>query len=138
MIQRILLFQLLFISFNIQAEKPFAPELLEGATVITTEEIITLITSKPELVIIDSRRNEEYKKGHIEGSIALLDKTMTLKSLKNIAPNHNTPLLFYCNGIRCMRSYNASIKAISWGYTNIYWFRGGWKEWKAKEMPISQ
>lgn len=128
----------LVISFNAHAQKPLAPESLEGTTVVTVEDVYKLITSKSDLVIIDSRRNEEFAKGHIEGSITLLDSKMTQNDLKKHMSTTDTPVLFYCNGARCMRSYKAAVKAISWGYSNIYWFRGGWKEWRAKEMPVSR
>ena len=26
-------------------------------------------------------------------------------------------------------------KAKSWGYNNLIWFRGGWKEWSEKRLP---
>jgi len=129
---------LIVIPFYAYAEKPVVPELLEGTTVVTVEEVYNLITTEPNLVVIDSRRNEEHDKGHIEGSISILDSNMTHDELKMHVNTADTPILFYCNGVRCMRSYKASVKAISWGYRNIYWFRGGWKEWKASEMPISQ
>jgi len=128
----------LLIAFNANAEKPLAPMTLDGTTTVTAEEVFKLVTSKPDLIIIDSRRNEEYAKGHIEGSVSLLDKTMTEDDLKNQVATKMTPVLFYCNGARCMRSFKASKKAISWGYKNIYWFRGGWKEWQKKEMPVSR
>jgi rhodanese-related sulfurtransferase len=63
---------------------------------------------------------------------------MTQESLKELVQSANTPVLFYCNGARCMRSHNAATMAISWGYKNIYWFRGGWGEWLDKELPVSR
>ena len=139
MMQRIqIVLLILIVSFNAYAGKPHAPEMLEGTTVVSVEDVYKLITTKPDLVIIDSRRNEEYAKGHIEGSITLLDSKMTQDDLRKHVATTDTPILFYCNGARCMRSYKASVKAISWGYSNIYWFRGGWKEWRNNEMPISR
>jgi rhodanese-related sulfurtransferase len=53
-----------------------------------------------------------------------------------IAPDRTQALLFYCNGVRCLRSSAAIKKAVDWGYTNIFWFRGGWNEWTEKRLPI--
>lgn len=136
---RLLLIPLILIaSFNTYAEKPLAPKSLEGTTAVITEDVYKLTTSKADLVIIDSRRKEEYIKGHIEGSISLLNTKMTQANLKKLVATTDTPVLFYCNGARCMRSYSASKMAVNWGYKNIYWFRGGWKEWKTKELPVSR
>jgi rhodanese-related sulfurtransferase len=86
--------------------------------------------------VIDSRKKAEYVKGHIEGAISLLDTEMTEQALLEIAPDRGTSILFYCNGVRCLRSSNAILKAKGWGYTNLIWFRGGWKEWTTKRLPV--
>lgn len=120
------------------AEKPVAPEKLQGMIRVDAEETIELITNTPNLLIVDSRKENEYLKGHIQGSVSLLNTEMTLEKLSKHAPDKSTPLLFYCNGIRCLRSSKAAIQAQDWGYTLIYWFRGGWNEWVEKSMPISR
>lgn len=38
--------------------------------------------------------------------------------------------MFYCNGIQCGRSVIALEIAKGCGYTRLYWFRGGFAEWK--------
>ena len=103
---------------------------------MSAEEAVELILSKPEMIVIDSRKRTEYVKGHIEGSINILNTEITLKNLESIAPNKGSALLFYCNGERCLRSSDSIRKAVGWGYTNLYWFRGGWKEWTEKRLPM--
>ena len=120
------------------AEKPTAPESIKGAVSLTAEQVVRLILSEPQLVIVDSRKEEEYTKGHIEGAISLLDTNMDEAALAAHVPARDAPLLFYCNGIRCLRSSNAASKALEWGYTNLYWFRGGWAEWQDKRLPIAK
>ena len=127
---------LLIFSGLVWAEKPFAPEKLQGVTRVNAEETIDLIINTMNLVVIDSRKEEEYIKGHIQGSVNLLDTEMTNDKLSKHAPDKSSPLLFYCNGERCLRSLRASTKARDWGYKTIYWFRGGWSEWTKKGMPI--
>jgi len=122
---------------TVYAAKKLVPETLDGAKIVKTQGLYELVMSQEKLVIIDSRLYKEYNKGHIQGSISLQDNLMSENKLKDYVPTKSTPLLFYCNGIRCFRSYNASNKALKWGYTNIYWYREGWKDWKKKGMPIS-
>lgn len=123
---------------NAQAEKPLAPTHIPGATSLTAETAVELILSTPELVVIDARKQEEFAAGHIEGAVSMLNTTMTPESLASVVPDKDTPILFYCNGERCMRSTEATNKALGWGYTTVYWFRGGWKEWTEKQMPIAK
>jgi rhodanese-related sulfurtransferase len=120
------------------AEKPTAPPAIEGARKLSAEQVVALILDEPELVVIDARKDEEYAKGHIEGAISLLDTHMTPTALARHVANRDTPVLFYCNGARCLRSTNAIKKALKWGYRNLYWFRGGWVEWRDKKLPIAR
>lgn len=135
---RLLMLPVFLLVFQVQAEKPIAPESIDGVTTVTAEEAIELILSHPDLLVIDSRRVEEYAKQHIEGAISLPDDEMTAATLGQLASGLNRPLLFYCNGIHCLRSSQAAAKAIAWGYPQVYWFRGGWLEWMEKAMPVSR
>ncbi len=116
--------------------KPHAPEGIAGATSVSAEQVVELILSKPDMIVIDSRKKAEYVKGHIEGALNILNTELTLEALQNAAPDRAQALLFYCNGPRCLRSTDAINKAIQWGYTNLFWFRGGWEEWTEKRLPV--
>lgn len=118
------------------AEKPYAPESVPGAVIVGAEQVVELILAKPDLVIIDSRKKSEFTKGHIEGAISLLNTEMQRADLEARVPDKATPILFYCNGERCLRSSDALHKALEWGYRNLFWFRGGWKEWTDKRLPV--
>lgn len=122
----------------VRAEKPVAPEFIPGTKRVTAEEAVKLLLTEHALVVIDARRREEHAKGHIEGAVSLLDATMTEESLAAHVPTKNIPILFYCNGDRCVRSTRACQKAVSWGYNNVYWLRGGWKEWTEKGFPVAR
>ena len=120
------------------AEKPFAPDSVTGTTRVTAETVVDLANSLPDLVIIDNRYAGEFEKGHIEGAINLLDTHMQRADVARLAARPDTPLLFYCNGERCLRSSHAAQMAVKWGYTRIYWFRGGWQEWLDKQLPVTR
>lgn len=138
LINSIIFLLLLLTNKSVWAEKPYAPDKLDGTVLVNAEQAADLIVNYPNLIIIDSRKEIEYSKGHIQGSISLLDTEMTLEKLSAHASDKSTPLLFYCNGERCLRSSRAATQAMSWGYSKIYWFRGGWNEWVEKGMPISR
>ena len=117
-------------------EKPNAPENITGAVRVSAEELVKLIYSNPDLVLIDSRKHTEFLKGHIEGAVNILNTQINQEELQKHLKDKNSAVLFYCNGPRCMRSSDSVKKAISWGYKNIFWFRGGWQEWSGKKLPI--
>ncbi|MDX2458005.1 MAG: rhodanese-like domain-containing protein, partial [Gammaproteobacteria bacterium] len=105
----------LWFSCSIAAgEKPYAPASLPGATILTAEEVINLILADPDLIVIDSRKKTEYIKGHIEGAINILNTELVLEDLDLIVPDRTTALLFYCNGVRCLRSSDSITRVVGW------------------------
>lgn len=48
----------------------------------------------------------------------------------------DTPLVFYCESTECWMSYNAALRAIKAGYSQVFWYRGGLMAWKAAGLPI--
>ncbi len=118
-------------------ERPLAPQNIEGAIIVNAEELIKLIYSNPGMILVDSRKQDEFIKGHIEGAINLLNTDLTEIKLKTVAPSVSEPIAFYCNGPRCLRSSDAVTKALSWGYNNVFWFRSGWKEWQDERLPVA-
>ena len=120
------------------AEEALAPQQIAGVTRVSAEQVIDLLSSQSDVVIIDSRKSSQYIKGHIQGALNILDTRMTESILQQHLADYSTPVIFYCYGEKCLRSANAASKARDWGYTKIYWFRGGWKEWLKKQMPVSR
>ena len=114
------------------------PESIDGVIKVTAEELIGLAEDIPELVILDSRIPGDRIQGFIEGTLSLPDTETTCDSLSKIISKKDTASLFYCNGIKCARSGKAIKIALDCGYSNIYWFRGGFGEWLEKGYPYIQ
>ena len=127
---------LLFTSNLIAEQKPYAPESIQGVTIVSADEVVEMILTNPDLLIIDSRKAEEFKKGHIEGAVSLPNTNLMQEDIEKISADKSTTFLFYCNGIRCLRSSDSLYKAKAWGYTNLMWFRGGWNEWIENRLPV--
>lgn len=47
------------------------------------------------------------------------------------------PLIFYCLSNQCWMSYNAALRAINLGYTNVLWYRGGIEAWQMAGLPTT-
>jgi rhodanese-related sulfurtransferase len=116
-------------------QKPYAPDTIQDVMIVSAEETIDMILENPDLIVIDSRKKTEYQQGHIEGAINILNTKLKQADLENISPDKSKEILFYCNGARCLRSTDSIKKAKNWGYSNLIWFRGGWKEWTEKRLP---
>ena len=129
---------LLLVPLAAPAGKIAVPEAIEGVTRLDAEGVIELAERLPELVIIDARQSMDRRQGYIQGSVSLPDVEMNCDSLKNVLAAPDTPALFYCNGVQCGRSVVALHIAKGCGYTRLYWFRGGFEEWKQKGYPFLQ
>jgi ABC-type phosphate/phosphonate transport system substrate-binding protein/rhodanese-related sulfurtransferase len=123
----------------------FTPTLLPGAKVVTAEEVAALMQNKA--IFFDVRTNEEYSKSRVKGAKLLPYKEVSKKEvdfdpskdefkLADANVDRNTPLVFACNGAECWKSYKAAKFAVAAGYKNVHWFRGGFPEWRAKNMPL--
>lgn len=116
-----------------------APDAIDGTTRVSAEQVVELVTNMPELVVIDARKTSDRDEaGWIEGSIGLPNYDTNKESLEKHIASKSTPVLFYCNGVKCGRSVESSKIAVGLGYEKIYWFRGGWEEWTEKGMPVSR
>jgi len=133
----LILFSVLWLGCgNTRAAEVVSPETIPGTTRVDAEGVISIVEKVPDLVIIDARITVDRKQGFIEGSRSLPDIDTTCGSLEKVIPGKTRPILFYCNGVKCGRSVKSINIAKGCGYQKIYWFRGGFEEWKAKGYPF--
>ena len=121
---------------NTRAAEVVSPETIPGTTRVDAEGVISIVEKVSDLVIIDARITVDRKQGFIEGSRSLPDIDTSCNSLERVIPGKARPVLFYCNGVKCGRSVKSINIAQGCGYQKIYWFRGGFEEWKAKGYPF--
>jgi len=102
---------------------------------VDAEGVLALVEKMPRLVIVDSRIAMDRKQGYLEGSISLPDTETNCASLARVISAKDRPALFYCNGVKCGRSVVGVTTAKQCGYTHLYWYRGGFEDWKQKGYP---
>jgi rhodanese-related sulfurtransferase len=115
-----------------------SPAAIAGAVTIDAEQLIALVVQRPDTILIDARVRVDRADGYIEGSLHLVDTRTDCDSLAGLIATRTTPVIFYCNGVSCDRSGRAVGIAVTCGYRDVYWFRGGIEEWRAKEFPLIQ
>jgi len=86
---------------------------------------------KKEAVIIDVRSKIEYDVIHIDKSlhIPLAYATFVNDVGKLIKENPEKIIVFYCNGVTCLKSYEAAQKMMEAGYKNVFAYDAGIPEW---------
>lgn len=131
--------------FSVAANAADTPASLSGATLVDAAKAKSLMDCGAAM--IDARVANEYAEAHIKGAANVPYKEKSAKSvdfdasqdsfdISKLPADKNAGVIFQCNGAECWKSYKASAMAIKNGYKKVYWFRGGFPEWKAKGYPV--
>lgn len=130
--------------FSTPALAAETPNTLEPAKIISSEAVVKLQASG--VAVLDVRVASEYAEAHIKGAVSVPYREKSEKSvsfdakqdefnLGKLPSDKGAAVVFYCNGPECWKSYKASILASKAGYTNIYWYRDGFLNWKSQNLP---
>lgn len=122
------------------------PDTIPGVVRVTAEGAAEL--AQKEAVLVDTRSQKEFDNERIRGAVLASYFEKSLKELNydaakddfsgltNLKLDKAKPVVFFCNGPECWKSYKASRAAVQAGYSKVYWFRGGMPEWREKRMPV--
>jgi TolB-like protein/rhodanese-related sulfurtransferase len=115
-------------------ETEVSPLFIHGATSIDVVEAKELYDRG--VVFVDARDVVDWSIGRIKGAIQLdVDSIFTEEALSGLV-GRDEGVVIYCHGPRCLRSSRAAEKAVSWGFTRVYYFRDGFPAWKISGHPI--
>lgn len=89
-----------------------------------------------DVLFIDLRTKVSYDRGHIPGAVNLTwGQKFSPARLAKVA-SKTQEVVFYCYGIHCEISANATDRAVAWGYKNVYYFMKGFPAWWDADYPI--
>ena len=91
-----------------------------GFKTLSMAEGIEMAKGNPKAVIVDVRRDDEYKAGHIPGALLLTLEKITKESAAKVLPDKSQMIFIYCRSGR--RSKIAANKLLELGYTNLIEF----------------
>lgn len=81
-------------------------------------------------IIVDVRNEVEFNVVHLKDAVNILVGPMQKSDLLAIrAADGEQPLVFYCNGTTCSKSYKATAKAMAWGFQNTFVYDAGVFDW---------
>ena len=96
---------------------------------VSMAEGLEIAKNNPDAIIVDVRRDDEYKAGHIPGAVLLTMETITAETAAKVLPHKNQMILIYCRSGK--RSKIAAQNLLDLGYTNLIEF-GGILDYKGK------
>ncbi|MEO5332781.1 MAG: rhodanese-like domain-containing protein [Magnetococcus sp. YQC-5] len=98
-------------------------------------------------IVVDARKAAEYAEGSIKGAISVpydpevsakdvsFDSTKDKYDLSKIADKSKTYVV-YCNASTCWKSFKLATVMSKEGYKNLNWYRNGFPDWKARNLPL--
>ena len=86
------------------------------------------------VIMVDVRSEYEFDTLHINNALNIPLNSKSFRKDLAALQNQNKPIVFYCNGHTCYKSYKAWIKADKAGINNIYAYDSGVFDW-AKAHP---
>jgi rhodanese-related sulfurtransferase len=99
------------------------------------KEIKKRIDSGEKLILVDTREDLEWAKGHVPGAIHL-GKGVIERDIEKTVPDHNAPVVLYCGG--GFRSALAADNLQKMGYTNVISMDCGWRGWTESGYPVTK
>lgn len=126
---------LLFVTLQLQAAEGFP-----GRSVyplIPYIELEKLYQERNDVIFVDARSPYEYETLRIKGALSIPLTSSSSKFSKDLnairESNPEKKIIFYCNGHKCMKSYKAVKRAITYvGLKNVYAFDAGIFDWAEK------
>ena len=103
-----------------------------GAIRIDAVEAKTLQESGA--LFFDSRGRDAYAAGHIPGAKHLFFHQVW-DELEELAAR-DTEIVFYCEDPGCHLAAHSSAQALTLGFGRVYYFAGGFEEWKQSGFPV--
>jgi PQQ-dependent catabolism-associated CXXCW motif protein len=123
------------------------PNVIPGGQVVTTKGLVELVQKHPvPFVLIDALGSGEMLPEAVPAEWASNAGSFTDQTQQQLVQllqqqtkgNKGEVLVFYCLSRECWMSYNAALRAINAGYTNVLWYRGGIEAWKQAGLPTAQ
>jgi rhodanese-related sulfurtransferase len=115
-----------------------------GVKIVEAKDVVEL--QKQGAILIDTRKANEFSEATIKGAISVpYDPEKSAKEA-NFDPSQdkidlakltdkNAKIVAFCNSGTCWRSYKAAVTLAKNGYKNVFWYRNGFPDWKARKLP---
>src|SRR3954470_20536759 len=101
---------------------------------ITPEETKARLEQGDDILLVDTREDGEWARGHIQGAVHI-GKGVIERDIEKMAPELDREIVLYCGG--GYRSALAAVALQDMGYTNVKSMSGGWRTWTELGLPTT-
>ena len=119
------------------------PTAIPGGNFVSTQGLAEALQGGVQMILIDvlggeyALPNAYMAPGLAQaGSFQDRNQQQAAQWLSQITGgNRNIPIVIYCSDPQCWLSYNAALRTINAGYSEVYWYRGGLRAWQMAGLP---
>ncbi|MBS0652466.1 MAG: rhodanese-like domain-containing protein [Verrucomicrobia bacterium] len=104
---------------------------------VDTKGLVTLISSKVPLVILDARQGK-WDDGKRIATAQTLPEGATKEQIETLIPSKNSLVVVYCSNSQCPASNYLANQLTELGYLNILKYKEGIQEWINSGHPVRQ
>lgn len=87
-------------------------------------------------IFIDTRSADDYREGHIPRAVSIPLETLDASEALLFDLSRGETLISYCDGEECSQSIDMAVLLSEMGFTDVYFFFGGWEQWLTAGYPI--
>ncbi len=122
------------------------PREIPGGRVVGTVELSQMLEKQPRPWLIDVLGGNVHRTvngafwmaGAGAGDMTQDEEKRFLAAIAGFAAgDKNRAMVFLCVDSQCWLSYNAALRAIGAGYTNVMWYRGGVAAWRQAGLTMT-
>ena len=120
------------------------PTSIPGATTVTTATLAGAITAGQQMLLIDVLGGQYSLPRALvaqplssPGSFNDRLQQQAAQWLGQITGGQRElPIVVFCSDPNCWLSYNATLRVVAAGFTNVYWYRGGLQAWQMAGLQM--
>lgn len=102
---------------------------------LSREKLLEMLENKEDFKLLEVLSEEDYKEGHIPHAISIPVNNLEEKT-PQIIPDKKSKIVVYCSSFTCTASSGAARKLQSMGYSNVFDYKGGKKDWVSADLPL--
>lgn len=119
------------------------PMTVPGGTTVRTADLVRLLAERKPVVVTTSSANPSLPGAILydqfnSGSFDDVWQARLQRMMQELAGGDlHRPIVTFAANINRWHARNLALRLIALGYTQVYWYRGGWEAWTAHDLPVA-
>jgi rhodanese-related sulfurtransferase len=104
---------------------------------ITREELRSALGNGAKVTLVEALPEKYWRDGHLPGAIQI-DHTEVAEKAGDLLPDKGAKVVVYCASTECQNSTKAARTLEALGYTDVYEYVEGKKDWADAGLPLEK